>query len=58
MCRAKGGNLNVYALVEGGMLEENIVYSAALYSEMLRDREHDTDQLIQNAALGSYVTFA
>lgn len=54
----KKGDLSVFALVEDGVFEENIMYPVALYSEMLWDCEHDTDQLIQNVALRSYVTFA
>lgn len=58
MCRIKNGELNIYALVEDGMFEENIMYPVALYSEMLWDCEHEAEQLIQEVALRSYVTFA
>ena len=58
MCLLKGGDLNVYALVEDGMFEENIMYPVALYSEMLWDCERDLDQMIQEVANRSYVTFA
>ena len=58
MCRAKDGDLNVYALVEDGMFEENIMYPVALYAEMLWDCERDTDQLLSEVALRNYVAFA
>jgi len=58
MCRIKNGDLCIYALVEDGMFEENIMYPVALYSEMLWDCECDLDQTIQDVARRSYVTFA
>ena len=58
MCRAKNGDLNIYALVEDGMFEESIMYPVALYSEMLWDCERDLDELIQEVARRSDVTFA
>ena len=58
MCRIKSGELSIYALVEDGMFEENVMYPVALYSEMLWDCEQDVDQLIQEVALRSYITFA
>ncbi len=58
MCRAKNGSLGIYALVEDGMFEENIMYPVALYSEMIWNCESDLELLIQEVALRSYVTFA
>lgn len=58
MCRAKNGELSIYALVEDGMFEENIMYPVALYSEMLWDCERVLDQIIGEVARRNYVTFA
>ncbi len=58
MCRAKNGDLSIYALVEDGMFEQNIMYPVALYSEMLWDCECEPEQLVQKVALRNYVTFA
>ena len=58
MCRAKNGDLNIYALVEDGMFEDNIMYPVALYAEMLWDCERDLGQLIREVACRSYITFA
>ena len=58
MCRAKNGDLSIYALVEDGMFEENILYPVALYSEMLWNCECDLDQMIQEVARRSYIAFA
>jgi hypothetical protein len=54
----KNGDLGIFALVEDGMFEENIMYPVALYSEMLWDCNTDKDSLIRNVALRSYVSFA
>ena len=58
MCRAKNGDLNIYALVEDGMFEDNVMYPVALFAEMLWDCERDSDELVQEVACRSYVTFA
>ena len=58
MCRAKNEDLHIYALVEDGMFEENIMYPVALYAEMLWDCERGLDQLIWEVSLRNYVTFA
>ena len=58
MIRLKNGNLSVFALVEDGMFEENIMYPAALFSEMLWNPDKDIKELIKNVALRSYVTYA
>ena len=55
---AKGGDLSLYALVEDGMFEENILYPVALYAEMLWDCSSDTKELTSRVALRSYVSFA
>ena len=58
MCRLKNGELSVFALVEDGMFEENIMFPVALYSEMLWDCNNKTENLIKYVALRNYVTFA
>lgn len=58
MQRLKGGDLSVFALVEDGMFEENIMYPIALFGEMLWDCEGDVKALIKDVALRDYVTFA
>ncbi len=58
MSAAKRGDLVVTALVEDGMLEENIMYPVALYSEMLWDADAPVNQLMSEVALRDYVTFA
>jgi hypothetical protein len=58
MAAAKRGDLVVTALVEDGMLEENIMYPVALYSEMLWDADAPINQLMSEVALRDYVTFA
>lgn len=52
------GNTSIYALVEDGMFEENIMYPVALYSELLWDTDTDINSIIPNVALRDYVTFA
>lgn len=54
----KNGDLYVFALVEDGMFEENIMYPVALYSEMLWDKNSDIKELMPNVAMRSYVDFA
>lgn len=56
--KTKRGELSVFALVEDGMFEENIMYPVALYSEMLWDCDAELNDIIKNAALRDYVTFA
>lgn len=58
MCRAKEGELSIYALVEDGMFEENVMYPVALYSEMLWNCENDVHDLMREVALRSDVIFA
>ena len=58
MKQLKKGDLCVFALVEDGMFEENIMYPVALYAEMLWDCEADINATIRNVALRSYVMFA
>ena len=58
MCRLKDGELCVFALVEDGMFEENIMYPVALYSEMLWDCHSDIKSMMREVALRSYVCFA
>ena len=40
------------------MFEENIMYPVALYSEMLWDSFVDTEKIMSDVALRSYVSFA
>ncbi len=49
---------SIFALVEDGMFEENIMYPVALYSEMLWDTDTDIKEIISSVALRDYVTFA
>lgn len=58
MRRLKEGNLSIFALVEDGMFEENILYPVALYSEMLWNCDEDIKKLMQEVALRTYVSFA
>ena len=58
MHRLKSRELSVFALVEDGMFEENIMYPVALYSEILWNCEEDIKEIIKNVALRSYVCFA
>ena len=54
----KGGDLDITALVEDGMFEENIMYPVALYSEMLWNCNGDIKELMREVAQRSYVSFA
>ena len=58
MSKSKNGNLCVTALIEDGMFEENIMYPAALFAEMLWNTDADIKELISEVALRSYVDFA
>ncbi len=58
MCHLKDGELCIFALVEDGMFEENIMYPVALYSEMLWDSNNDVKKLMSEVALRCYVSFA
>lgn len=58
MSELKNKDLSMFALVEDGMFEENIMYPVALYSEMLWNCSEDTDKIVENVAMRSYVTFA
>ena len=58
MSDLRGGNLDICALVEDGMFEENIMFPVALYSEFLWDCDSDVDKTTNEVALRSYVTFA
>ncbi len=52
------GDLDLTALVEDGMFEENIMYPVALYSEMLWDCNNTIENLIREVSVRSYITFA
>ena len=58
MSKAKNGNLCVTALIEDGMFEENIMYPAALFTEMLWNADADIKELMSEVALRSFVDFA
>ncbi len=58
MCRLKDGDLSIFALVEDGMFEENMMYPVVLYSEILWDCHSDIKTLMTDVALRSYVRFA
>ena len=58
MHRIKGGDFCVFALVEDGMFEENVMYPVALYAEMLWDCHNDVKILMREVALRHYVDFA
>ena len=58
MSKAKDGDLCITALIEDGMFEENIMYPAALFSEMLWDADADIKELMSEVALRSFVDFA
>ncbi len=58
MCRSRNGELCIFALVEVGMFEENIMYPVALYSEMLWDCNTDITTLTREVSRRSYVSFA
>ncbi|MBQ8497957.1 MAG: hypothetical protein IJ489_10965 [Clostridia bacterium] len=54
----KNGDLDISALVEDGMFEENVMYPVALFAEILWDTEKDIKTLMSEVALRSYVEFA
>ena len=58
MCRLKGGELSVLALVEDGMFEESITFPVALYSEMLWNADGEIKDMIKAVAMRGYVDFA
>ena len=58
MCELKKTDLPIFALVEDGMFEENIMYPVVLYAEMLWNCNADTKELIKTVAQRSYVCFA
>lgn len=58
MSRLKNRELSVFALVEDGMFERNIMYPVALLSEMLWSCDAELNDIIRYTALREYVTFA
>lgn len=54
----KDGKLDITALVEDGMFEENIIFIVALYAEMLWDCDKALPEMINEVALRSYIEFA
>lgn len=58
MTDAKKGKLYISALIEDGMFEENIMFPAALYAEILWDPYYDINKHINEVALRNYVEFA
>lgn len=55
---SKNGDLYITALVEDGMLEENIMFPVALYAEMLWNCHADISELIRSVALRDDTVFA
>ena len=55
---AKSGDACVYALVEDGMFEEDLMFPVALYAEMLWNSDADVKDLISTVAMRAYVKFA
>lgn len=58
LCRCKNGDLGIFALVEDGMFEENIMYPVALYAEMLWDCHRDIEEIAQEVSGRDGVVFA
>ena len=58
ICRLKGGDTLILALVEDGMFEKNIMFPVALYSEMLWNSDADLKELTCAVAMRGYVDFA
>ena len=55
---SKNGELSVYALVEDGMFEENVMWPVALYAQMLWDCDEALPSITSRVALRSDVVFA
>ena len=53
----KGGNLSMNVLIEDGMFEEQIMYQAALFSEMIWDCGADYNDLVRDVVIREYVEF-
>ncbi len=53
----KQGDLGIYALVEDGMFEENVMWPVALYAQMLWDCDEDLKSVMSRVALRSNVSF-
>lgn len=53
----KGGNLSINVLIEDGMFEEQIMYQAALFSEMIWDCGADYNDLVRDVVIREYVEF-
>ena len=54
----KKENLSIYALVEDGMFEENLMWPVALYAQMLWNCEEALPSLLSRTALRSDTVFA
>ena len=54
----KKGELSVYALVEDGMFEENVMWPVALYAQMLWDCDEVLPSMTSRVAMRSDVVFA
>ena len=57
LINAKGGNLSINVLIEDGMFEEQIMYQAALFSEMIWDSSADYSELVRGVTVREYVEF-
>ena len=53
----KKGNLSINVLIEDGMFEEQIMYQAALFSEMIWDCGADYHDLVRDVVIREYVEF-
>ena len=58
MQKCKQGDICVYALVEDGMFEENVMWPVALYAQMLWNCDEDLRSVMSRVALRSNVIFA
>lgn len=58
MVEAKNGKLCIYALVEDGMFEKEILYPVALYAQMLWASSADLKEMMSVVAMREYVRFA
>lgn len=58
MRECKQGDLCIYALVEDGMFEKNVMWPVALYAQMLWDCDEEIKSMMSRIALKSNVVFA
>ncbi len=58
MVEAKNGKLYISALIEDGMFEENIMFPAAVFAEIMWDPYCDANRRVNEVSLRNYVKFA